>query len=851
MKKSIPLSCPALALIFAFAAVFPVPAQDAPPQLRSFLGWMPMQPVTAGDQLLLDMHRFYFTKPGSGEDLEVPEAVPGQFAARFDEGAFALVVQIDREAAGLVEIPLRVMQGDPAKPGDLGRKDTSIGAAPDAAANSPVLEGVLLVGVQPADGYTFTYRPTGPDVKKVSVAGRFNGWNTDSHQLKLVPGGTYELFVSLPPGVHPYKLVVDGAWQLDPANPEKLDDGTGNENSIARVVGVDRGRPPVVFASEAADGKAVFRIVRGGSEIKQVSAVAQFPDGNSRVAGYELAGDTVTVDTADWPDGAWARVVVADEKGNVSNAARVRAMATSDFQWQDGVIYYAFTDRFANGDESNDRPVDDDRVLPPANYQGGDFQGIRKKIDEGYFRDLGVNVLWLAPLNRNPDGAWQEYLQPYRWYTGYHGYWPVSHTEVEPRFGGEPALMEMISAAHGNQMFIIADLVLKHVHTDHPMWTEQRELFGSLELPDGTKNLRRWDDHQFTTWFEEWLPGFDFDNPEAVRFLIGNAIDFAKRFNLDGYRLDAVKHIKRSFWWRYRTALRTAVDPGRKTPLYNVGETFMDREGIMSFVGPNMLDGQFDFPLYDTIIDVFAKQRSGMEELERSLTASETIYGKETLMSPLLGNHDKARFMAYADGDLPDAEISDEEEVGWAKPPEVDDPAAYEKLKLGLTFVLSVDGVPMIYYGDEIGMSGAGDPDNRRMMRWDDKVTAEENAVREHFSKVAAVRHKHPALRYGSRRSLVAEGDRYAFVRAHLGDAVLAVWNRGGSQTKFSVEPGPEMPDGSYEDALSGQVIEVRDGRSTFSLEAMKSALFVAKATGSTGQVPPDEENQGGEQQAE
>ena len=404
-----------------------------------------------------------------------------------------------------------------------------------------------------------------------------------------------------------------------------------------------------------------------------------------------------------------------------------------------------------------------------------------------------------------------------------------------PRFGGEIALTDMISAAHGEKMFIIADLVLKHVHADHPMWNERRELFGSLELPDGSKNLRRWDDHQFTTWFEEWLPGFDFDNPEAVKFLIGNAVDFALRFKLDGYRLDAVKHIKRSFWWRYRTALRTAVDPRREIPLYNVGETFMDREGIMSFVGPNMLDGQFDFPLYDTIIDVFAKEKSGMDELERSLTASETIYGKETLMSPLLGNHDKARFMAYADGDLPDAEISDEEEVGWNKPPKVDNAAAYEKLKLGLTFVLSVDGVPMIYYGDEIGMTGAGDPDNRRMMRWGDEVSAEENSVREHFSKVAAVRHKHPA-----------------FVRAHLGDAVLAVWNRGENLTEVAVEPGPEMPDGSYEDALSGQVIEVKNGRSVFKLEPMKSALFVARAPGgSTGEVAPDEKKQGDEQEAQ
>ena len=177
----------------------------------------------------------------------------------------------------------------------------------------------------------------------------------------------------------------------------------------------------------------------------------------------------------------------------------------------------------------------------------------------------------------------------------------------------------------------------------------------------------------------------------------------------------------------------------------------------------------------------------------------------------------------------------------------MDSAAAYEKLKLGLTFVLSIDGVPMVYYGDEIGMSGAGDPDNRRMMRWGDAVTAEENSVREHVSKVAAVRQKHPALRYGSRRPLVAEGGRYAFVRAHLGDAVLAVWNRGENLTEFTLEPGPEMPDGAYEDAISGQVIAVKDGRVAFKVPPMKSALFVAKVAGSAGEVLPDEKNEGGE----
>lgn len=791
-----------LVLALALLLVHP-PSAAANPDLRTakpFLGWIPMQPATAGETLEIDMRRFFFPGVENPLALHLPEEQSGRFAASYDSKTFLLSVALDKDAKGLIEIPLRAGEGEKA------------------------LEAVLLVGVLPSTGHTFRFAAKDHPPGKVNVAGQFNGWNMQSHELKKTTDGTFELFVPLEPGRHPYKLVIDGQWTLDPAAAEKTSDGVGGENSVVAVAGSARGPAPVVFAQSSSGGKAEFRVV--GGKPASASSVLQLPDGTSKSVPHEISGDCVVVDVGAAPSGSWVRLVVADGDGAVSNAARVPAQPLTGFQWQDGIMYYAFTDRFANGEPSNDHPVKDDRVPAAANYQGGDFEGIRRKVEEGYFEKLGVNVLWLAPINRNPDGAWQEYLAPYRFYTGYHGYWPVSHTEVEPRFGGAEALQTMIAAAHGRNTRIIADLVLKHVHTDHPMWKEKKELFGSLDLPDGTKNLRRWDDQQFTTWFEEWLPGFDFGNPRAVDFLLGNAVDFATRFKLDGYRLDAVKHIERSFWWDYRTAMRNSVDTDRPLPVYSVGETFMDRKGIASFVGPNMLDGQFDFPLYDTIIDVFAKGKSGFDELEKSLAASEAIYGKETLMSPLLGNHDKARFMAYADGDLPDPNEPDEEEVGWTNPPKVDKDAAYEKLKLGLTFVLAVDGVPMIYYGDEIGMSGAGDPDNRRMMRWGDDVTPAENLVREHFAKVAAVRHNHPALRYGSRRALLAEGDRYAFVRAHLGDAVLAVWNRDAEENSYALEVGPEMPDGSYVDAVSGLKIKVQGGKTSFRLGPMKSALF-------------------------
>lgn len=581
---------------------------------------------------------------------------------------------------------------------------------------------------------------------------------------------------------------------------------------------------PAVFAAVREPEELVFGTY-SSAPLDRVSVVLQSPDGSSRPLDFQQTNGILRVPAAGLPKNAWVRVLVADAKGQPSRAARARVTPVEGFQWQDGIIYYAFTDRFANGDPANDRAVPGDKVPPQANYHGGDFQGIRQRIEDGYFEKLGVNVLWLAPLNRNPDGAWQEYLPPYRHYSGYHGYWPVSHTEVEPRFGGNEGLRELVSAAHEDGIKVIADLVLKHVHIENPLWTSKREWFGSVDLPDGRKNLRLWDEQQFTTWFEEWLPGFDFDNPEAVAFLLGNARFWIKEFDLDGYRLDAVKHIRYGFWPQFRTAMR-AMDSASE-PRYFVGETFMDRRGIMGFVGPNMLDGQFDFPLYDTLMEVFAKDTQGFAELEKSLSESETIYGKETLMSPLIGNHDKSRFMAFADGDLPKPVESDEEEIGWNDPPQVDHVSSYDKLKMALAFILAIDGVPMIYYGDEVGITGAGDPDNRRMMPAESRLNAAQKGVRAQFCKLTALRAKHPALRYGDRRLLLADDKRYAFARRYFEDAVLCVWNKGSGSASFALAVDGALPDGTYRDALSGSAVRIQAGQAKFSLPARQAAFFV------------------------
>lgn len=763
---------------------------------NAFLGAPPIQRAHAGSELRIDLRRF--GNPGTTHAFRVGSTEG--ITARIDAINHVLYLSVAVDASGLTVLPFTL---EP-----LTGKGKTL--------NSSLPVAVEAVASQ-------TYRLAGyTDASSVSLVGEFNNWNDSTHRLHRTEDG-WAIETQFKPGRYLYKFVVDGNWLPDPANENRESDGYGGFNSVVVITGGSSNDPAATLFVESATARTIA--IRSNKAIVSVVAEALPEAGGVITLGSEFDGHVIRIDLAGAPQGSLVRVMAEDVDGKVGLPALAHAGQPKQDIWRDDIIYYAFTDRFHDGEPANTEPVDHPGVLPAANYQGGDFQGIREKLESGYFDELGVNVLWLAPLNQNPEGAWQEYLEPFRYYTGYHGYWPVERYGVEERFGGEAELHKLVNAAHGGGMKVLADLVLKHVHIKNPIREQRPDLFGQLELSDGTRNLRRWNDNPYTTWFEPFLPAFDFRNPASIAFLLEDATYWIEALNLDGYRLDAVKHIRPDFWWRFRTRIR---DTFPDENFYFVGETFQNRQGIADFVGPNMLDGQFDFPLYDVLVPCFAQKQLGFDVLEAALRESEEVYGRSVRMSALLGNHDKPRFMAYADGDLPDPLYPDEEEAGWARQIKVDAPSAYDKLKLAMTFLLTIDGVPMIYYGDEIGMTGAGDPDNRRMMRFDEEVSAEEAGVKAHFSKLAKTRQAHPSLYLGSRRVLAADADHYAYVRKHVGDAALVVFNRSDESRRYIFDLAPELDDAILHDALSETHVSVVNGRAVFELGPMQSAVFVS-----------------------
>ena len=174
---------------------------------------------------------------------------------------------------------------------------------------------------------------------------------------------------------------------------------------------------------------------------------------------------------------------------------------------------------------------------------------------------------------------------------------------MDDRLGSEQAFKELIDIAHENGMNVLLDYVAHHVHQDHLLYKQHPEWTTPLYLPDGTMNTEKWDEHRLTTWFDTFLPTWDFSKPEVVEALTDTAMYWVNNYDLDGFRHDATKHIPEAFWQTLTRKMKSQSDK----KLFQIGETYGNPELISSYVNSGQMDAQFDFNLYDAMVDAFAK----------------------------------------------------------------------------------------------------------------------------------------------------------------------------------------------------------------------------------------------------
>jgi cyclomaltodextrinase len=642
--------------------------------------------------------------------------------------------------------------------------------------------------------YLFTFNPQGKSFKKVQIAGQMNDWVPAlSPELKLNKKGLFEVKLNLSPGTYLYQMSLDGEQNHDANNPNKVDNGYGKFNSILQVAG-QKDKFPVLYTSEFTDKKI---ILLSQHEVNQVFVYWQnyrlpnqlIKNENGKIS-FEIPSEAKKLTRS------FIRVWACNEFG-VSNDILVplengkvltdsKDITRTDKQAQ--IIYFMLVDRFMDGDKTNNHPMNRPDVNHKVDYWGGDLAGLDQKIDEGYFEKLGINTLWISPLNQNPTQPYGYYAPMKTKFSGYHGYWPISSSKVDFRFGTNTQFRNLVGDAHKRNMNILLDYVAHHIHIEHPFYKLHPKFTTSLYLPDGTMNTERWNDHRLTTWFDTFLPTINFSNPKVVDMMTDSAMFWIKEFHIDGFRHDACKHIPEQFW-RELTYKIKKQNSGKS--LYQIGETYGSPELISSYLTTGMLDGQFDFNVYDMANTTFAGVGgSNLKQVNTILNSSLYLYGNHNLMGNISGNQDKPRFMAYASGDLKFGE--DSKVAGWQRNIGITDSTAYDKLLLMHTFNLTIPGIPVLYYGDEIGLTGANDPDCRRMMKFNGLNKRETNLWKK-VSILTHLRKNNPVLIYGEFINIQSEKDNWVYARKYFNKNAIVFINNSSSLKLFNIKIPSEL----------------------------------------------------------
>lgn len=582
------------------------------------------------------------------------------------------------------------------------------------------------------------------------------------------------------------------------------------------------GTPTVTYGCNGATGGAG---ANGASALIVQTPFAAGAGTPTQDSACPNGGTEIDTGTSDGM-GAFAGAVTTTYvcNGN-SGATTVDTGMAAPFDWRDAIIYFLFVDRFFDGNAANDAPPFVG-VTPSADYAGGDWAGVTYEIREGYFDQLHVNVLWITVPIKNADDVAELGTDGVHALTSYAGYWPEDPTTVEPRFGSAADLAELVVTAHTHGIKVLFDYPMADLHTesalyqqhqnDSPAWFTPSCVCGQLGCTDGT-----------TCWATPYLAHYDFTNPAALTFSVNSAISLLQQNGNDGFRLDAVQSVTQNWLSTLRPAIQSQILAG-ETPherFFILGDTedFQNRALIASFTNPHsMLDGQLDYPLRIRLIesvlmrstqnmltpDDLTYSRSappGMTGLAQFMDSNDAFYPTGTVMATFLGNHLLPRSISYGEQTLPawlseddpaNPSASDGESTAWVNTPPVVEPDAnaYQRLANAFAVIFTNKGAPLIYYGDEIGMEGAGDPDNRRLMRFGSSLNANQIAMLAQMQQLLSLRAAHPAMRRGNRTTLEVTEDLWVYSMATppgdpTPDTVFVAVNRSDSDLTTTALP--------------------------------------------------------------
>ena len=408
----------------------------------------------------------------------------------------------------------------------------------------------------------------------------------------------------------------------------------------------------------------------------------------------------------------------------------------------DSIFYQIFPDRFNNGDASNDPPRIEPWGNPPTrdNFFGGDLKGIIFKLD--YLQNLGVNALYLTPI--------------FKAYSN-HKYDTTDYFKIDPSFGDIGILKDLVHEMHNRRMHIILDGVFNHCGEKFWAFEDIKE-FGNDSIYKDWFNIRSYPLctnplNYYTCGGCSYLPKFNHNNPKVKKYIFKIASYWLAETGIDGWRLDTPVKVPMQLWKDFRKVVKR-INPQS----YLVGEIW--REAHPWVLG-DTFDGTTNYRLRELIIDFFSLETLDAEDFSYEIDSLLHLLGDASYgMLNLLGCHDTPRILSIFQG-------------------------AVDRLLIAIVFLFSFIGIPLIYYGDEVGMVGGMDPDCRRTMVWDEGLW--DKKINISFKEMIGLRNSHVALRRGSFQKLFTFNKVFAFKREYENDEVIIILNPGSSEFEISI----------------------------------------------------------------
>jgi len=438
---------------------------------------------------------------------------------------------------------------------------------------------------------------------------------------------------------------------------------------------------------------------------------------------------------------------------------------------KDDMIYFILTDRFNDGDLSNNYDVDKTNL---KKRHGGDLRGIIEKLE--YIKSLGSTAIWITPVMKNEKD-------------GYHGYWIEDFYEIDPHLGTMDDMRELVEKSHEMDMKVILDFVVNHTGYNSPWLLDEnyKDWFNE------NKSINNWSnqDEVENGWLAG-LPDLNFSNEQVREFFIENALWWIKETGIDGMRLDTVKHVPRDFWSEFVQRINEEYPD-----FFFLGEVWSENVRYFKAYSETGITSMTNYPLYKGIITTF-REYGNTNNLKTALR-DEKNFLNPTMNGIFIDNHDNVRF------------------------PSIHRINSQEYHKQALTFVMSYPAIPVIYYGTEIGMEGHEDPDNRRDMEWD-KV--ENNQILDYFKFLSNLR-KDEVIKTGEFKILETDNFTLAYTIEDENNFMLYITNIFDRDTNITLEL--DKTDQDLENILGEGVHKISNGNLIIDLAPLDIRIFKGK----------------------